>query len=108
VAGSHDSEILEKVVGGASELFFIDNAAETTDDQGRKIIAAQDFVTRYKVRSIFGEGGGYGDGRMLVAVVFCRDHFERAVAERFLPLVDWFKNTTRTRFGTGTIFAAAA
>ena len=105
---SHDSEILENVMGSSSELFFVDNAAETTDHRGRKIIAAQDFVSSYKVKSVFGAGGGYGDGRMLVMVVFCRGLFGRAVAERFLPLADWFKSTTSARFGTATIFAEAA
>jgi hypothetical protein len=104
---SHDSEILAKVMGSASELFFVDNAAEATDHEGRKIIAAQDFVSGHKVKSVFGAGGGYGDGRMVVAVVFCRDQFGRAVAERFVPVIDSFKSATSKRFGTQKVFAAA-
>lgn len=104
---SHDSEVIVKAVGREAGLFYVDNAAEATDHQGRKIIAAQDFVSAYNVRSVFGVGGAYADGRILVNVLFCRDGFDRSVAGRFLPLVEQFKGKTTSLVGGGKIFAAA-
>ena len=37
---------------------------------GRKIIAAQDFVAAHGVSSVFGIGGAYSTGQMVVIVLF--------------------------------------
>ena len=101
---SHDSEIIKKTVGGSSGLFFVDNAAEATDTEGRKIIAAQDFVSKYGIKSVFGAGQAYPAGQILVFVAFCRDAFKRDAAERFLPLAGRFKDSTLS-LAAGKIFA---
>jgi histone H3/H4 len=104
---SHDSEIIVKAIGNAAGLFFVRNAAEATDQQGRKIITAQDFVSEYGVKSVFGLGGAYRSGQMLVIVVFCRDEFDRSVAERFLSLVSFFATKTAGMAESKNIFAAS-
>ncbi len=101
---SHDSEIIKKTVGGSSGLFFVDNAAEATDTEGRKIIAAQDFVSKYGIKSVFGAGQAYPAGQILVFVAFCRDAFKRDAGERFLPLAGLFKDSTLS-LAAGKIFA---
>jgi hypothetical protein len=102
---SHDTDMIIQTIGHSAGLFFVDNAAEATDAQGRKIIVAQDFVSTYNVQSVFGTGGAYLDtGQMLVIVVFCRDRFARDIAERFLPLTSLFQNKTATLVGTQNIF----
>jgi len=93
-ADSHDAEMIVKSVGSSAGLFFVDDAAKATDRQGRKIIAAQDFVSSYHVRSVFGTGGAYLNGQMLVLVVFCRDALARTVAERFMEMANMFKGMT--------------
>lgn len=102
---AHDSDMIEKTIGKSEGLFFVDNAGEATDQQGRKIIAAQDFVSQYGVKSVFGVGGAYPNGEILVMVAFCRDQFSRAVAEHFLPLVSLFKSKTASLASAGNIFA---
>jgi hypothetical protein len=104
---SHDTNMILETIGHTAGLFFVDNAAEATDNQGRKIIAAQDFVSTYGVQSVFGIGGAYLDtGQMLVIVVFCRDGVSRDTAEHFLPLVSLFQSKTDALVGAQQIFAA--
>jgi hypothetical protein len=109
---SHDSEIIKKTVSGSAGLFFVDNAGQSTDNEGRKIIAAQDFVSAYKVKSVFGKvksvfgtGEAYPGGQILVVVLFCRDAFTRATAENFPTLTSSFKEKTSALVGSGKIFS---
>lgn len=101
---THDTEIVKKAMGGSAGLFFVENAAEATDHQGRNIIAAQDFVSAYNVKSVLGVGGAFG-GQMLVVVMFCRDVLSRATAELFLALMDLFRNKTTSLAGATKIFS---
>lgn len=102
---SHDAAVIEKTLGDSESLFFVDDASEATDDQGRKIIAAQDFVTGYKIQSVFGIGGAYAGGQILVVVVFNHDRLDRVVAEHFLPLATLFKSNTEGLVAEGRIFS---
>lgn len=103
----HDASEIQKSIGETASAFFVEDASQATDDQSRKIIAAQDFVAEHGIRSVFGIGGAYSRGDILVMVVFCRDQFSRLRAEQFLPLVTLFKSTTETLAREGRIFAAS-
>jgi len=102
---SHDSEIIKRSVGTSAGLFFVDDASRATDNEGRKIIAAQDFVTQYNVKSVFGVGDAYANGQMVVNVVFCRENFARSAAEQFLSLMSSFKNTSASLVANAKLFA---
>ena len=102
---THDSEIIKKTVGRSAGLFFVDNAAKATDHENRNIIAAQDFVSAYKIKGVFGTGESYPGGQMLVVVVFCRDAFSRVTAEQFPTLTSSFKDKTAALVGSGKIFS---
>ena len=102
---SQDSGVVIETIGSSAGLFFVPNATDATDDQARKIIAAQDFVAESGVKSVFGTGGAYTDGRMIVTVVFCRDEFTRSVAQQFTELTTLLKATTAALAGGGKIFA---
>ena len=91
---SHDSQVIVNTIGSAAGLFFVGDAGEATDHAGRKIIAAQDFVSTYGVKSVFGIGGAYSSGQIIVLVAFCRDALDRSVAERFLSLANLFMSRT--------------
>ena len=103
---SHDSQVIVQTIGSAAGLFFVENAAEATGHKGRKIIAAQDFVSDHKVKSVFGTGGAYQDGRTITVVLFCRDSFALAVAERFLDLTSSFTGRTNSLAVSKKSFAA--
>jgi len=103
---SHDSEMIVNAIGSAAGVFFVEKAASATDHQGRRIISAQDFVSAYRVGSVFGAGGAYSRGDIVVIVVFCRDVFSRTVAERFLALASLFISKTTALVGSMRIFAS--
>jgi hypothetical protein len=104
---SHDTGIIVENIGSTAGLFFVEYAAEATDSEGRKIIAMQDFVANYSVKSVFGIGGAYDGGQLLVVVVFCRDSFSRIIAENFLTLVNLFKSQTNDFVSSQHIFTNA-
>ncbi|MDA2924319.1 hypothetical protein MYX65_06625 [Acidobacteria bacterium AH-259-L09] len=103
---SHDTEMIVKTVGESAGLFFVEDAAEVTDQEGRKVIAAQDFVSSYNVKSVFGTGGVYPSGQMFAIVAFCRDQFSREAAQEFVALADSFKNSTSPLVGATLIFSS--
>jgi hypothetical protein len=102
---SHDTGIIIENIGSAAGLFFVENAAEATDNEGRKIIAVQDFVAKYSVKSVFGIGGAYDGGQLLVVVMFCRDAFSRTTAENFLTLANLFQSQTNALVSGQHVFA---
>jgi len=102
---THDASVIQKILGDSASLFFVEDASQATDDQDRKIIAAQDFVSGYKIRSVFGIGGAYSGGEMLVTVVFSHARFGREKAEQFLPLVTLFKSNTERLVAERRTFA---
>ena len=91
---SHDARRIVTTIGSEVGLFFVENASQATDDQDRNVIPAQDLVSAYGVNSVFGTGGAYPNGQIVVLVVFCRDGVARATAELFLPLADLFRGKT--------------
>lgn len=101
---SHDTGIIIENIGSTAGLFFVEDASQATDSEGRKIIAVQDFVSDYGVKSVFGIGGAYDGGQLLVIVVFCRDEFSRITAEHFLTLANFFKSQTNAFVSNQLIF----
>lgn len=101
---SHDSEIIKKTVDDSSGLFFVDDAATAEDREGRRIIAAQEFVSTYGVKSVFGGGEVYPNGQMFVFVVFCRDAFARETAEQFSLLARLFRDSTASLVKAERVF----
>ena len=103
---SHDTGIIIENIGSAAGLFFVEDAAEATDSEGRKVIAMQDFVTDYNVKSVFGIGGAYDGGQLLVIVIFCRNALSRITAEYFLTLANLFKSQTNSLVDDQRIFTS--
>lgn len=102
---SHDAVAIQKTLGDGVQLFFVEDAGSAVDDRKRRVIVAEDFVTDYKIETVFGIGGAYADGSILVVVVFSHDRFSREQAEQFLPLVTLFKEGTEALEAQGRIFA---
>ena len=102
---SHDSQAIVNAIGSTVGLFFVENAAQATDDHGRKIIAAQDFVSNYGVKSVFGTGGAYPNGQMVVIVIFCSEALSKSVAEHFLSPTTLFINQTKSLVESASVFS---
>lgn len=101
-----DTNIITKTMGTTTRLFYVPDARTTVDKQGRKIIAAQDFVTKYNVKTVFGFGAGYITGKtFFILIVFSRENLDKDQAERFTPLAGPFKIATFSMVSQGRIFA---
>jgi hypothetical protein len=94
--------------GGLDEfsgVLYVRDAGTDKDEQGRKIIPAQDFVAENNVRTVFGFGSGYEDHPTLVTVfAFTGETLEEPVVRRFAPLVEAFKSVSAEHVRRGHIF----
>lgn len=71
-----------------SAIFYVEDAAKTVDKQGRKIIAAQDFVDEHGIKTVFGLGGTYTMADVfLTLIIFCRETVEKSRAERLVSVL---------------------
>jgi len=104
---THDAPRLVTTIGSTVGLFYVEDAVRAMDERGRKVIPAVDFVFAYDVKSVFGTGGAYCGGQLLVVVVFCRDRVARVTAEMFLPLVDFFRGKTESLVAPAKVFLRA-
>jgi hypothetical protein len=93
-----------KLIGGFNGLFYVPDAAGASDELGRLIIPAQDFVKNNGVVSVFGHGGAYVDGIIVASIFFSREALSRTDAERFAPLASFFKSRTSRLVAMGRLF----
>lgn len=108
IADAHGVEtgIVTQALGAAAGVFYVDDAATAVDSQGRRIIAARDFVREHGVRTVFGFGGAYAiTGTFVVTILFTREHIARSHAERFMRLANRFKAATMRPVGRRNFFA---
>jgi hypothetical protein len=92
------------MVGGRNAMFYVPDARTTRDAHGRLIIQ-QDFATKHGVESVFGMGGSYLDGALVLAIVFCAERIDRAVADRYGSFINTFKLATLELENTGHIWS---
>ncbi len=95
-----------KLLGGQNATFYVPDARTMVDSQGRSVISATPFVTRYGVRGVFGMGGAYLDGSLAVAVIFTNEVLERLTVDKFPSLIGNFKMATSKLVSAGKIFSA--
>jgi hypothetical protein len=101
-AAGNSSDVFSAFTG----VFFVDNAASARDSAGRFIIPARDFVDRYAVQSVFGVGGSFGSGLVLMALLFTREKLSQPVANRFLPLVRHLAEAMQVNVSAGRLYPA--
>jgi hypothetical protein len=101
--------IIQSTMGKMAGIFYVPDAMAAVDEKGRKIIAAQDFVTKYNVRTVFGIGGGYvQEAAFIVLIVFAREQIDEDRARCFLPLATVIKAATTKLLLRKRIFNTAA
>ena len=100
-----DKKITSDVFGKFQGMFFIDDAAVDEDEQGRKIIAAQDFVEEHNIKSVFGFGGQASmDGSYCVVVVFTDTELTNQKARLNLVLNNTIRKVIKPYFDNKKIF----
>jgi hypothetical protein len=102
----HDAALIANAANARSGLFYVRNACSEVDTRGRKIIAAQDFVEQYEVRTVFGLGGNFaGTPTFMTSIFFTREEVEREQAEAFEIHVRRIKASTLRLVNAGKMFA---
>ncbi len=100
--------ITQSTMGKMAGLFYVPEARTAVDEKGRKIIAAQNFVAKYNIRTVFGIGGGYiKEATFIVLIVFTREQIDEERARCFLPLATVIKAATTGLLLRGKIFNTA-
>jgi hypothetical protein len=79
--------VTRDMLGGINKTFFVPDARETRDGSARHVIAAQDFVERYGIRSVFGMGGAYFDGTLAATIAFTSETMDAPTTARFPSLI---------------------
>ncbi|MEY4575973.1 MAG: hypothetical protein RL701_676 [Pseudomonadota bacterium] len=92
------------MLGGRNGTFYVPDAQVSKDDHGRNIIASREFVHAQHVRTVFGMGGAYLDGRLIVAIVFTSELLDRVAVDRYPSLISTFKAATAQVQTEGLIF----
>lgn len=103
---SKDTSLVLKTFGNLSGVFYVSDAKTELDNQGRKIIASQDFVEKYGVKTVFGIGGCYlGTTKFFTTILFLRETINKELAERFMLQANKFKTSTHELVESGKIFS---
>lgn len=74
--------------------FFVDDARQAVDSEGRKIIGARDFVHEHGIRSVFGVGGSWSDGTLFCLIAFTTEELTRDTAQKMLSFSELFHRLT--------------
>jgi hypothetical protein len=78
----------------------------TTDERGRLIIPAADFVEEHGVKTVFGFGGSYPSTRTFVTtIVFCREAIARGTASELTTLGRDFRKHSEALLCRDAVFA---
>jgi hypothetical protein len=99
-----DTGIVVKTLGRIAGVFYVREAATSVDEQGRKIVPAQDFVSANGIQTVFGLGGSYLNSTCVILILFTRELMERSQVERFLPIVNTIKTVTMSQVMRDQIF----
>lgn len=103
---NQDTEIATQTMGKLAGVFYVPDAKTAVDQKSRKIIVAQDFVTTYNVKTVFGLGGGYMlHNTFVVIIVFTREALKEQQIKRFIPLINLFKIGTTKLVSGNQVFS---
>lgn len=101
-----DTNIVAKTMGSLSGVFYVPEAATAVDQAGRKIITAQDFVSRHGIKTVFGVGGSYITGNTFATIIFfTRERLTKSQAELFMPVVNSLKIGTMSLVANHQLFS---
>jgi len=98
--------LTRQMQGGRSGTFFVPDARTALDARGRHVIAAKDFAQDFSIRTVFGMGGSYLDGTIVVAILFCSEEIDRLVVDRYPSFITSFKIATAKLQREGRLFPA--
>ena len=93
-----------KLLGGKNGMFYIPDASTAKDALNRQIIPDQAFVKKHGIRTVFGMGGAYLNGSLILSIVFSKVDVPRIIVDRFPSLIVNFKMATADLVQRGLAF----
>ncbi len=90
---------------GPAGLFFVEDASNSIDAQGRKVIPVQDFVKEHGVKTVFGIARSYREQVLFAMLVFLRHSMTRERGRDFLPIASTLRSATLRAIDGGTVFS---
>lgn len=82
IDGKDTAQVVSRL-GTVAGTFYVPDAATEVDTRGRKVISATDFVAEHGIKTVFGVGGAFASGQLLVCLVFCDEYIQRSVVDGF-------------------------
>ncbi len=99
------TDLTSDIFGSQQGIFYVADAAAMEDSQGRKIIAAQDFVEKYGVKTVFGFGGKIpNQNAYTVAVLFTKASIPEIKARLSLTLNNPMRDLMERYFDSKSFF----
>jgi hypothetical protein len=98
---SQRDRIQVRSLGQMARLVHVDDAATALTSDGFKIVPAQEFVSKYAVRTVLGLGGSYLNRAFVSIILFTNESISPEAAEKLMPLVNTFKTATMKFVMTG-------
>ena len=90
-----------------SGSFHVSDATSVVDARGRKVIAAQEFVQRHGVQTVFGAGAAFlGTPNMSALICFTREPLEPEVSQAALTAVSQFRAMTQGLVNAGKLIGS--
>jgi hypothetical protein len=99
------TSIIIRSLGRIATVFYVPDATTFRDHANRLVVPATDFVAQYNVKTVFGVGGAYANGYVCTILFFVSERLERSVVDRFLPIINFFKQATTPAVLDGRLFA---
>ncbi len=105
-----DTKIVSKgFLSRSTGMFYVRDARTAVDRNGRKIIAAQDFVDLYDVRTVFGFGVGFLDSpTLLILIAFASETIDEPVVRSVIPVMGGLKRAVMGELLKGNFFESDA
>lgn len=86
--------------------FYVEDALQTVDSEGRKIIVNQEFSSKYSIKTVFGGGGPYVTmpQYVLAIIFFTTESVSMDIARAFEPFIVSIQDATARLLKNGVIF----
>ena len=98
------TSMITKSMGKIATVFYVPDATTFRDPSDRLVIPAQDFVKQNGIKTVFGVGGAYAVGCICTLLCFVAETLDRSVVDKFLPLINFFKQATTRPVMDGRFF----
>ncbi len=94
---------VRRFTGGLDGVFYA--PADATDEAGRLVIPAVDFVREHQIHTVLGMGSAFLDSSLAVTIVFTQERLAREEVDRLARVTQIFKQHTRALVAAGRVFA---